>query len=119
MNIEVILSSLEYVVNGAMFWGAMGFTTAIGMFVGALLYDGELDQARKGLLSVLSYACMLLWVNFHRVNETLASKNFDFGNHPEYAPAGTITVIVVSIAWILGVLIGVFLFRRKYKGMHR
>lgn len=118
MTTELIIKSIQYVVGGSMFWGAMGFTTAVGMFIGAMIYDGELNQAKKGLLSVISYAIMLGWVNLARISESISLPDFNLQQHPEYAPAGVVTLVIVTLAWTLGVLLGVAIFRHKYKGGH-
>lgn len=116
MNIELIKLASQYVFNGPYFWGSMGFTTAMGMFVGALLYDGNMKEANKGVLSVLSYFIMLFWVNGTRVNETTSKPTFLLETmHPEYAHAGTVTLLAVTVAWVLGVLLGVGIFTYKYR----
>jgi hypothetical protein len=113
--IAIVLSTLEYILGAPYFWGAMGFTTAIGMFTGALLYDGRIDQTGKGILSVLSYASMIIWMNLTRVSNILHG-NLDIGHSQiGMAFAGTATVIAVTIAWLVGMLLGVLIINIKYK----
>lgn len=116
MTQQDLFEVIKYVTNAPMFWGSMGFTTAIAMFIGALVYDGELEQASKGVFSVVSYVIMLLWVMISRV---LSSLNTVGLNEPAKAWAGTLTILLITIFWLIGILLGVLILRTKYKGWHR
>src|SRR3990167_8523840 len=117
MNPELLRLALLYVTDAPFFWGSMGFTSAIAMFTGVLLYDGHLNQIRKGLVSVLSYASMVFWITTSRV---LTPEHIQFlktqSVHPEYAFAGLISLISITFSWIFGIVLGVLIFRVKYKG---
>lgn len=118
MTIEIIKQAVIYVSSAPFFWGSMGFTTALAMFAGVLLYDGNLTQIRKGLVSVLSYASMVFWLTSTRVIKTIStSLAYPTSTHPEYAYAGLVSVVLITLAWVLGLIIGVTIFRIKYKGL--
>jgi len=119
MTSDLLKQAVIYVTNAPFFWGSMGFTVAIAMFSGVLLYDGHLNQIKKGFVSVVSYASIIFWVTISRVLQT--TSNPEFMNqtvHPEYAYAGAISLIFITLSWLLGILIGVLIFRYKYKGRH-
>lgn len=106
----LIHSCIEYVCNAPYFWGSMGFTTALGMFIGAVLYDGNLNHASKGAFSVLTYAGMVFWITSMRLfNSTI--------QNPVNAYAGLTTMILTTLAWICGLLMGVAILNLKYRNL--
>ena len=115
MTTDLIVPTILYVINAPFFWASMGMTTAIAMFVGAMIYDGQLNQVRKGLLSVGSYIVMLLWMTLSRVIDMI-NKNPE--KVSEMTFAGTLTIFFISLAWLLGVFLGVATFNRRYHGEH-
>lgn len=116
MNLEFIGQTVAYVTSSPFFWGSMGFTVAIAMFAGVLIYDGHLNQVKRGLLSVMSYACLLFTVNAFRVIDTISDPSFSRSTTEPYRVyASLVTLVAVTLAWLLGLLLGVFLFRHKYK----
>jgi hypothetical protein len=106
-----------YTQGGPFFWPTMGMTSAVAMFTGAIIYDGDLNQVKKGLLSVGSYALLLFWMILARVQDALNNSLVDT-NHPERALAGMISIVAITLAWLLGIELGVLVFNRKYKGKH-
>ena len=54
--------SLAYISSAPYFWLSMGMTASMAMFIGAIIYDGELEYAWKGLLSVGMYGFFLFQV---------------------------------------------------------
>jgi len=110
---ELLLQSLNYVTTAHFFWASMGSTTALGMFIGAILFDGNLKQLSKGLFTIISYAGMLMWALSSRAFEALSTTST-----PDRAFASTITVVLITLAWTIGVLSGVFVLRFKYRNKH-
>jgi hypothetical protein len=109
--IDVEPDIIEYIVMAPFFWQSMGFTTAIAMFVGAVIYNGDLNQARKGIISVTSYAIMILWVIFSRIFNI-----YDFSDptfKPAMAFASIITIAFVSFFWLVGIIFGVFIYKNR------
>jgi hypothetical protein len=110
-----VLIILQYVMGAAFFWPSMGVTTAIAMLIGATLYDGELAQVNKAIVSITSYAIMLLITIIARINETTAT-----GVAQEHLPmvyAGVTTVFLITFFWVLGLFFGVLLL--KYKNRNK
>lgn len=115
LDVGLLIRTLVYVTYAPYFWPSMGFTTAIAMFVGAMIYDGQLNQVKKGLLSVGSYVAMLLWVTLSRV-VTMAQRTPD--RVSEMTFAGIATILLITFFWVLGVFLGVWIISQKYQGQH-
>lgn len=113
MTPDTLYSAFQYVQYAPYFWGSMGFTTALAMFVGALLYNGELTQIGKGFLSILSFASMLLWVTTSRVLDSIQDSSVS--HNLTFAFAGIATILTVTLFWSLGLFIGVSIFELKYR----
>lgn len=112
--IESILSqTVQYVIQAPSFWSAMGFTTATGMMIGALMYDGNLDQVSKGIVSVLSYAALLVWLITARVAESITTSL-----QPERSLAGIVSIVFTTVAWLVGVFLGVTVINLKHRSMN-
>lgn len=101
---QMILSSVPYVISDQYFWVAMGLTVSMAMFVGAILYNGNLDQIRKGIVSMGSYAIVLLYTNISRV-----SSHVDSAEYPHMPFAGAATIGVVTIFYFIGMYLGVLM----------
>ena len=109
-------ASVAYISSAPYFWISMGMTTGIAMFIGAIIYDGELEYAWKGLLGIGMYSFFLFQVMFTRVNYNYVqiTKTLNAGQ----AYANLTTVVVVSLFWTIGVLFGV-LVSSRFHGNHR
>lgn len=118
MILSIIMDSFTYISQAPAFWGSMGFTTALGIFIGALLYDGNLNQVMKGVVAVGSHAFMIIWLNLIRINSVLPGLKENGHSNACMALAGTATIVAVSIAWLLGMIIGVSVIRLKYRRTH-
>lgn len=108
---NLIIDAFYFVVGENMFWGSMGFTTAMAMFVGVLLYNGNIDHAKRGLFGVLSYAAMLFWTTLVRVMPNALEHNFTYNSPRPFA--GLMTILLITFFWMLGVFIGVNMFKIK------
>lgn len=107
------IQSIKYVALANGFFGSMGFTTAIGMLIGAIIHNGDLKKAAKGVVTTLAYAFMVTLTGFLRV-----FPNISGGSVFEKSYAGTITPVVVAMFYVCGIGIGVFivsLVHKKYR----
>lgn len=107
--INLMIDSLLFVYKQSLFWPSMGFTTATAIFVGVMLFNGNFDQAKKGTLAILSYAAMLTWTTIARVLPNAIERNFEYSDGRAFA--GIVTIIYITIFWILGIIVGVNIFR--------
>lgn len=87
----------------------MGLTTSIAMFVGASIYNGNFEQAKKGVFAVGSYGTMLAWTIFSRVLPNALERNFVYSDGRAFA--GLVTIIYVTIFWMLGIGMGVTVYK--------
>lgn len=113
--LSITRSSLLYIMNVPFFWGSMGFTVAISMLISPLLFDGDMKLALKALAAKLLYIAMLLWVTISQIIDVR------FNNPQILTPSikmlsyvTALNIVVVSIAWLTGLLLGVLVIRIKY-----
>jgi RsiW-degrading membrane proteinase PrsW (M82 family) len=109
MNIAFLYQSFFYITSDPFFWPSMSFTTLIGIFIGSVIYDGDMEQIRKALITLCSYCFMLLTVTTTRIMPTIP-----FTTHPERPFAGVVTIFLVTIFYILGMFLGVFITRKAH-----
>lgn len=105
----------SYVINAPYFWISMGMVTAVAIFVGAIIYDGNLTNATKGLISIILYAVLLIQVDYSRLQDL-------FINFPEKIDktryAGILSILFITFFWLLGMFLGVsvsYLIRKIHR----
>ena len=99
-----LIESIKYVTGDQFFWIAMSLTTCSGIYIGAILYDGILDEVKKAAVVITSYTALLLSVNLPRILSVLANTAI----HDTYQPfAGTVTIMFVTLFYVLGMILGV------------
>lgn len=97
-----IVEAFKYIVDDPYFWPSMAFTTMVGIYVGAILYNGDVEQVRKGIIGLLSYTLLLVVTLASRVLPKLGETSL------VHQPlAGLETVLVVTAAYLVGMLVGV------------
>ena len=102
--------SFWYVMNDPFFLPAMTFTTLIAIFVGSVVYNGEVNQVRKFILSMGGYAMMLIISNLTRVLPTIPTVKLGF----ERPLASIVTITLVSIFYAFGLALGVIITHRAH-----
>ena len=107
---------ISFVTSGHNFWLAMGLTGATGIFIGASLYDGNLSMLKKGILTLLFYAFFIIITIYMRIDGNSGIPIFH--RHPQ-STAGMITIVFVTIFYILGMILGVWSVNRVLKGKHK
>lgn len=113
MTHEILSQTIAYVVNAPHFYSITGMTIASAMFVGATLYNGELKQATKGIVTVGSYAGFLLLMFSSRVIQTLSHASAEGREYMAWA--GTATIVIATAQYIFGILLGVFVSQQARK----
>ena len=111
---DFFISTTNYVVNASGFWRGIGWTVATSIFIGATLYNGDLKQWAKGMVSLGTYAFFILLITSTRLIEV--GRTTGFAN-PVTAHAGIFTLFYVSVAYFTGLFIGVLVSkyaRRKH-----
>ena len=111
MDQSLLLQTWQYVISAPNFWTGIGFLTATAMFVGGVLYNGDIPQAKKGIVSFLIYVAFVSWIG-------LCRKLDSFGpdiTHPERVFASTIVILITTICYIFGIFLGVYIVSLKHK----
>jgi len=114
MNLDLLLTTLGYITTAPYFWFTMGLVASAAMFVGAIIFDGNLSTTARGVIGLLSYIFFLIQVQLNRVTFTLNSGKSPGIKHMAYA--GTVTIAIISVFWLFGVFLGVltiYLSRKK------
>ena len=106
--------AIFYVVSQPFFWASMGFTTLIGIFIGSVIYDGDLEQMKKGLIVLGSYCIILIISTSTRIFPQIAHTP-EASSYQLYA--GIITIFLVSIFYLLGMALGVVITKKAHKEM--
>jgi len=108
--IDTFLCTLNYVVRDPFFWPSMAFTVMVAIFIGAIIYNGDIEQVKKALLFLGCYVGLLLTVNVSRVIPTVAD-----ATHPERPFGSAVTIVLVTFFYLLGMALGVLLVRGARK----
>ena len=110
--IEVVGGTINYVVRDMFFWPAMAFTTTIGIFIGAVIYDGLLEDIKKMVLSLSVYGLIIATVNLTRVIPHMGNGDV---TDPTKPLASVVTLILVTAFYLLGMYIGVRMVNKAHK----
>jgi hypothetical protein len=108
----VLQDTIQYVASAPYFWNTMGMITASAMFIGATIYNGDTSKLAKWLVTTVPYTILIIAVNIMRVH------GVNVQNHVQ-AYAGSVSVLIVSFFYFLGMLLGVgllsFVIRKESK----
>jgi hypothetical protein len=116
MEILIAISkSMAVVAQSDYFYQAMAAVTIIAMFIGSLLYNGDLNQLRKASLTIFTYGGLIVLTNMSRIISFGASTASHLIKQGQ-AFNGTSTVIYVTLFYLFGLRIGVSVHRRARKG---
>lgn len=103
-----MIDTVSYVINAPFFWTGIGMTSASSVFLGATLYNGDLKKLGKALLVIGFYAFYLFIITASRIYTVgLTTGVVDVTK----AHAGLLTWFIVTIAYVLGLIIGVTTIR--------
>ncbi len=105
-----IIESTKYVTSDYYFLPSMAIVTMMGIFIGAIIYNGDVKEIRKATAVLLTYASLLIMVNYSRIIPLL-SKSIT-----NYQPlAGIMTIVFVTLFYGLGMSWGVYLTKVAHK----
>lgn len=105
------IESLKYVAGDYYFVPSMAIIAMMGIFIGAVIYNGDVKEIKKVIAVVLTYAALLAMANLSRIIPLLGlTKN-------NYQPlAGMVTLFFVTIFYVLGMGWGVYLTKKAHNG---
>lgn len=108
---EFITEATKYVFNDQYFWGSMAFVSMMGIFIGAIVYNGDLKELKKAIVMLVSYALLLIMVNLSRIIPILS------GVANKHQPmAGIVTIAIVTFFYLLGMQLGVVIVKHARSG---
>lgn len=105
-----LISSFAYVAKDSYFLPSMAITVIIGLFIGAVLYDGCVQEIKKLIISMLAYAIMIIAVTTERIIPSF----FDGVVRVHQPFAGVATVISITIFYVLGMVIGILVTKHAH-----
>ena len=109
---NLIYLAFEYVIRQPFFWASMGFTTLIGIFIGSVIYDGDMKEMKKGIIALGSYCVIIITTNTTRVipqiATTLPAKTYQLF-------ASVVTIAIVSVFYLLGMYLGVVITKKAHR----
>lgn len=108
-----MIESFIYISNSSYFWQSMFMTTACSVFLGSFLYNGDLKLLAKGLLTLIPYIALLLTTTSLRIFGLPEITNY----HQAYA--GIVTIIMLTIFYCLGLIIGVCITKHAHRGSYK
>jgi hypothetical protein len=109
---NIVLLTISYVVGDPFFWMCMAFTTIIGIFIGAIIYDGNVEEVKRGIILLASYFCLITITNLTRIIPDIS--RVAVGSQQK--PLGSIVASAfVTIFYLLGMAIGVQILKKVHK----
>jgi hypothetical protein len=107
-----IIEVFNYISHAPFFWGSMGLVTGIGMFIGSIIYNGDVKRISKAIITLIVYITLISSMNITRIYDVYC--NIGVIN-PPMAFGATLTSVFVSIFYILGMFTGVTITRMVRK----
>lgn len=103
-----MLELINHIFSTPFIWPSLGMITSIGMFIGPLLYNGDLKAVYKALVSVGVFAFFLVIIMQSHILH-VENKEWPCSLQP------LIFVTLVGVSYVLGLLIGIYIFRKAHK----
>jgi uncharacterized membrane protein YhaH (DUF805 family) len=116
LNFLFIFDVLNYISRSPYFWQSLGMLIATAMFIGALLYNGDLSLTIKGVVTIVAYAFFLILIFSTRVVSLARVHDFSVSQNIQ-AHAGIFTIFVLTLAYIFGLYVGVFIVKFAHRGV--
>ena len=109
---SIFLTLLKYVINDSYFFPSMAFTVMIGLFIGSIIYNGDVTQVKKMIASILCYMILIITVNLTRVMPQITSEQIK-------PLAFCVTVLLITVFYLFGTFLGVMITKRANKTIKR
>jgi hypothetical protein len=90
----------------------MGFTTLIGLFIGSVIYDGDMKEMKKALITLGSYCIMIMISNVTRVIPQIPVTT---PNKLHQLFASVTTLAIVTVFYLFGMFLGVYITKKAHK----
>jgi hypothetical protein len=109
-----ITPAFYYVTMDQFFWISMAFTTIIGIYVSAAIYDGETREIKKFLIGLGAYATLIFITTCGRVFPQIINTIPRAQSHMPFA--SMITIFLVTTFYLIGMIIGIYITKYAHKG---
>lgn len=113
--ITELYKSMLYVAQSDYFYQAMAAVTILAMFIGLIIYNGDLNQLKKAVLTIFTYGGMISLTNVSRIMSSPLGLSRTLMTHGQ-ALNGTSTVIYVTFFYLLGLALGALVHKQARKG---
>jgi large-conductance mechanosensitive channel len=110
-----LVETFVYISQAPFFWASMGLITGIGMFIGSIIYNGDVKAISKAIITLIVYITLLSSINFTRIYSVFCTVGIQSS---VMAFGGVLTSIVISLFYITGMFVGVVLTKRVRKQNH-
>ena len=97
---QEIVGSINYVVGAPFFWHSMSLLTASGIFIGSVVYNGDHEKFKRGLITILPLVVFWLMATITRIRSVHVINHYQ-------AYAGIITILFVTLFYFIGMCMGV------------
>lgn len=104
---------INYIAHAPYFWSLMGWTTATAVFIGAMLYNGDFERLKRGVITIVSYVTLLYLVTWARVTDSITT--YGILSTRAMAYAGLYTIGFVTAAYLLGLVLGYITVKHNRK----
>jgi hypothetical protein len=101
------LATFEYITHDPYFWPSMSITSIVGVFIGAVVHNGDLRQARKTLVSLGFLVFLIIVVNVNRVLPQIGPET-----PPSHPFASVLTVLSVTLFYLIGMTLGILAVKK-------
>lgn len=107
--------TITYITTAPFFWWGIGMTISCAIFLGATMYNGDLEKLTKGLIGVGFYAFFLFAITAARIYDIGVREGFQ---DITKAHAGLFTWYLVTAAYIFGLILGVLVVKSLHIKNH-
>ena len=108
-----ITEAFYYVTRDVYFLPSVAITIITSFFVGATVFNGDVARIKKVLLVFLVYMILLVGVDLSRIYPLILIGDVVTKSRPL---AGAITVVLISLAYFIGMYLGVKITSLAHRG---
>lgn len=108
-----LTESFKYVTGDLFFLPSMAVVVIMSLFVGATVFNGDVKLLSKYIFTFFTYSLLLTFVNLTRIVPDIFNSPIVYIGKPL---AGTLTNLFVTVAYLLGIYLGVLITKKAHKG---
>lgn len=108
---SIILATFSYVMSDPFFIPSMAFTVMVGIFIGAVIYNGDVKEIKKALVALSSYIILISAVNLSRTIPQILVVEAVNRQKPL---ASVVTTFLVSLFYLAGMAWGIRIVKKAH-----